>query len=68
MKTIDKVSKLLSEYDNAYEMLKQFLLIIEDLNKEQLDVMMWNIHAMMCDVFEDELWENCRNSFQTLGE
>jgi hypothetical protein len=68
MKSIDTVSKLLSEYDNPYEMLKQFMVISENLNKEQLNVMMWNIHAMMCDVYEDELWENCRNSLSTLGE
>ena len=44
MKTIDTVSKLLSEYDNAYEMLKQFMVISENLSQEQLDVMMWNPH------------------------
>ena len=68
MKTVDKVSKLLSEYDSPYEMLKQFMVISENLNKEQLDVMMWSVHAMMCDVYEDELWEKCSNALSTLGE
>jgi hypothetical protein len=68
MKTIDTVSKLLSEYDNPYEMLKQFMVISENLNKEQLDVLMWSVHVMMCDVYEDDLWENYRDSLLTLGE
>lgn len=60
MKDVKKCMDVLNEYDNAYDMLRQFAVISESLDKDELACVMWGVHARMCDEFEDELWHEYR--------
>ena len=66
MEVVNKMLNVLGEYDNAYDMLKQFVVLSEHLDKDQLAVAMWGVHARMCDEFEDTMWEEARESNRKL--
>ena len=57
MELVNKMLSVLNEYDNAYDMLKQFVALSECLDKDQLAIVMWSVHARMCDEFEDTMYE-----------
>ena len=66
MELVNKMLNVLSEYDNAYDMLKQFATLSECLDKDQLAIVMWGVHARMCDEFEDTMWEEAREANRKL--
>ena len=66
MELVNKMLNVLGEYDNAYDMLKQFATLSECLDKDQLAIVMWDVHARMCDEFEDTMWEEAREANRKL--
>ena len=66
MELVNKMLNVLGEYDNAYDMLKQFVVLSEYLDKDQLASVMWGVHARMCDEFEDTMWEEARKADRKL--
>lgn len=66
MELVNKMLSVLGEYDNAYDMLKQFVVLSEHLDKDQLAIAMWGVHARMCDEFEDTMWEEVREANRKL--
>ena len=66
MELVNKTLNVLGEYDNAYDMLKQLVVLSEHLDKDQLAIAMWGVHARMCDEFEDTMWEEVREANRKL--
>ena len=66
MELVNKMLNVLGEYDNAYDMLKQLVVLSECLDKDQLAIVMWSVHARMCDEFEDTMWEEAREANKKL--
>lgn len=67
MENVEKILKILQNYDNVYDMIKQFAVSSEGLNEHQLAILTWELYARMCDEFEDTMWEEARKAYRILG-